>query len=114
MGCAPAIAGFSICLAVAACSGSAERTSWSDDQIVAFQIDWVNQTGEQLPESVASSRMDRICETDVWRFSESTALAQEFIDRPRDDAVLSIWVTARAICPERFPLGAIEAGPPSA
>ena len=90
---------------------------------------WVNMVGlAQFHPVVWRDRFDRMCREGVWDPDVAVALASEFIATDLDagtsvrgaglgppsqqDGAFALWSMAVNTCPDRFPDGAIEQGPP--
>ncbi len=69
--------------------------------------------------------MDRACGEGVWELDVARALAEEFITEDAayalfleayppsiDSGADALWLTAADYCPEDFPPGVVETGPP--
>jgi len=85
---------------------------------------WINTTGLVFgngfqPE--VEERMIQVCEARIWEESENRPIAVDYITQDRGDpedeqlvrrAMQALWLAARRVCGDDFPVTAIEAGPP--
>ncbi len=103
-----------------------EERSVPDSDDFGLAQYWFSHTRlMRLSPQLWRDRLDRACLERVWDGDIARGLAEEFMAEDAayllfpeggppsvDDGALALWLTAADYCPDDFPPGAIEAGPP--
>lgn len=113
---------------VAACSESA-TLDVTDEELRPTILTWVAGMGliEDDPE-IWRVRLSEACGQGVWDDDVAERLADRYVDEDldvamegvsdgtelRERAAQTLWIMAVQVCPDEFPSGEIEQGPPGA
>ena len=112
-------------------SGCSDNTTLdlTDEELRPTVANWVNMTGlNQDDTSVWRTRLTEACADGVWDDDVAHRLAEKYVSEDldlalegvqdsevlRDDAAQALWLMARQVCPDDFPEGEIDDGPPPA
>ncbi|HEY5651446.1 MAG TPA: hypothetical protein VIW46_08375 [Acidimicrobiia bacterium] len=114
-------------MVVASCSGSAVSGGVTDEVLRPTILTWVNSTGLVEGEvTVWRQRLTQACDQGVWDDDVARQLAERYVgedqdvamegvsdgDELRARAAQALWIMAVQVCPDEFPPGEIEDGPP--
>ena len=121
-------AAIALVLVGAACGSEPFRIDATDAEIEAIAASWNAEMELNRGEaSVWRPRLNAACTDGIWLIEVSDRLANQFmaadlitanearyIDQSDlDRAAIVIWRMTAEVCPERFPTGELDRGPPS-